>query len=112
VAETLNKRQRLAWEIVASVVAAQLVLIAMAALVVWWGVDRGLRPLEALRRGLARRTHQDLAPLDAAHAPAEVRPLVEEVNALMARLGSTLEARNRFTADAAHQLKTPVAGLK
>lgn len=112
VAETLNKRHRLTWEIVASLVAAQLVLIAMACLAVYWGVGRGLRPLDALGRALARRSHQDLSPLDAEHAPEEVRPLVEEVNALMERLGGALDAQNRFVADAAHQLKTPVAGLK
>lgn len=112
VAETLHKRHRLAWEIVASIVAAQLVLIAMACLAVYWGVGRGLRPLEALGHALARRSHQDLSPLDPAQAPTEVRPLVDEVNALMLRLGETLDAQNRFVADAAHQLKTPVAGLK
>lgn len=112
VAETLHKRHRLAWEIVGSIVAAQLVLVAMACLAVFWGVARGLRPLEALGRALARRSHQDLSPLDPAQAPQEVRPLVDEVNALMLRLGATLDAQNRFVADAAHQLKTPVAGLK
>ncbi|WBY00448.1 sensor histidine kinase N-terminal domain-containing protein [Ramlibacter tataouinensis] len=112
VAETTHKRQRLAWEIVASLLLAQLVLIGMAVAAVYWGVGRGLRPLGALGRALARRSHQDLSPLDAAHAPEEVRPLVEEVNALMLRLGAALDAQNRFVADAAHQLKTPVAGLK
>jgi two-component system sensor histidine kinase TctE len=112
VAETLNKRQRLAWEIVGSIVAAQLVLIGMACVAVVWGVGHGLRPLHALVGALARRSHQDLSPLEASHAPPEVRPLVDEVNALMLRLGATLEAQNRFVADAAHQLKTPVAGLK
>lgn len=112
VAETLHKRHRLAWEIVGSIVAAQLVLVAMACLAVYWGVARGLRPLEALGRALASRSHQDLSPLDPEQAPQEVRPLVDEVNALMLRLGATLDAQNRFVADAAHQLKTPVAGLK
>ena len=84
----------------------------MACLAVYWGVARGLRPLEALGRALSRRSHQDLSPLDPEHAPEEVRPLVDEVNALMLRLGATLDAQNRFVADAAHQLKTPVAGLK
>jgi two-component system sensor histidine kinase TctE len=97
---------------VASIVAAQLVLIAMACVAVYWGVARGLRPLQALGGALARRSHQDLSPLDAERAPQEVRPLVDEVNALMLRLGATLDAQNRFVADAAHQLKTPVAGLK
>jgi two-component system sensor histidine kinase TctE len=112
VAETLHKRNRLAWEIVGSLLAAQLLLIAIACIAVYWAVGRGLRPLDALGRALARRSHQDLSALDTSQVPQEVRPVVEEVNALMARLGSALEAQNRFVADAAHQLKTPVAGLK
>jgi two-component system sensor histidine kinase TctE len=112
VAETLNKRNRLARDIVASLLAAQLLLIAMACLAVVWAVRRGLQPLEALGRALARRSHHDLSALDLAQVPAEVRPLAQEVNALMLRLGSALDAQNRFVADAAHQLKTPVAGLK
>jgi two-component system sensor histidine kinase TctE len=112
VAETLNKRNRLTRDIVASLLAAQLLLIAMACLAVVWAVRRGLRPLEALGRALALRSHQDLSALDLAHVPVEVRPLAGEVNALMLRLGSALDAQNRFVADAAHQLKTPVAGLK
>jgi two-component system sensor histidine kinase TctE len=112
VAESLHKRHRLAWEIVGSIVAAQVVLIGMACAAVYWGVAQGLKPLNALGRAVSRRSHQDLSPLDADRAPAEVRPLVEEVNALMLRLGATLDAQNRFVADAAHQLKTPVAGLK
>jgi two-component system sensor histidine kinase TctE len=112
VAETLGKRQRLARDITASLLAAQLLLVAIAGLAVWWAVGRGLRPLEALGRAVARRSHADLAPLELAGVPQEVRPLVLEVNGLMERLGGALEAQHRFVADAAHQLKTPVAGLK
>lgn len=112
VAETLAKRQRLTRDIVASLVAAQLALVALAGVLVWWSVGRGLLPLEALGRALARRSSTDLAPLPLAGVPQEVRPLALEVNALMERLGAALEVQNRFVADAAHQLKTPVAGLK
>jgi two-component system sensor histidine kinase TctE len=112
VAETLHKRNRLTRDIVASLLAAQLVLIAMACVAVVWAVRHGLRPLEALGRALARRSHQDLSALDLAQVPLEVRPLAGEVNALMLRLGTALDVQNRFIADAAHQLKTPVAGLK
>ncbi len=112
VAETLGKRQRLARDITASLLAAQLLLVAIAGLAVWWAVGRGLRPLEALGRAVARRSPADLAPLELAGVPHEVRPLAQEVNLLMERLGSALDAQHRFVADAAHQLKTPVAGLK
>lgn len=112
VAETMNKRNRLAWEILASVVVPQLLLILMATTAVWFGVSRGLVPLQNLRRAVSDRSHRDLRPLELSSVPGEVRPLVAEVNDLMQRLGKTLDFQSRFMADAAHQLKTPVAGLK
>jgi two-component system sensor histidine kinase TctE len=112
VAETLNKRTRLAWEMVANVVLPQLLLIVMATVVVWVGVSRGLEPLQRLRRAVSDRSHLDLSPIDTHNVPGEVRPLVDEVNELMGRLGKTFDFQNRFVADAAHQLKTPVSGLK
>jgi len=112
VAETLNKRARLTWEMVANVVLPQLLLIVMATLVVWFGVSRGLAPLQRLRRAVADRSHLDLSPIDTHDVPGEVRPLVDDVNELMGRLGRTFDFQNRFVADAAHQLKTPVSGLK
>jgi two-component system sensor histidine kinase TctE len=112
VAETLHKRHRLAWELVADVLWPQLLLIAITGLVVWFGVSRGLAPLQRLRGQLAHRSHLDLSAMPLADVPAEVRPLVEEVNGLMARLARTFDFQNRFVADAAHQLKTPVSGIK
>ncbi|HZN48744.1 MAG TPA: sensor histidine kinase N-terminal domain-containing protein [Ramlibacter sp.] len=112
VAETLNKRKRLAFEMVVNVVSPQLLLIVMATAVVWFGVSRGLEPLQRLRRAVSDRSHLDLSPIDTHDVPGEVRPLVDEVNHLMARLGTTFDFQNRFVADAAHQLKTPVSGLK
>lgn len=112
VAETRHKRSRLAWEILANVVVPQLLLIVMAAAAVTFGVARGLEPLNRLKRAVSDRSHRDLRPVELRGVPGEVRPLVEEVNELMLRLGKTLDFQNRFIADAAHQLKTPVAGLK
>jgi two-component system, OmpR family, sensor histidine kinase TctE len=112
VAETLHKRTRLAWEMVVSTVLPQLLLIVMATAVVWFGVSRGLEPLQRLRDALSNRSHLDLSPIDTHDVPGEVRPLVDEVNELMGRLGTTFDFQNRFVADAAHQLKTPVSGLK
>ena len=112
VAETLNKRKGLAFEMMLSTVLPQLLLIVMATAVVWIGVSRGLRPLQRLRDAVSDRSHLDLSPIDTHNVPGEVRPLVDEVNELMARLGKTFDFQNRFVADAAHQLKTPVSGLK
>ena len=112
VAETQNKRTRLTWEMVASALVPQLLVTLLAAAVVWLGVSRGLAPLRRLRYAVSDRSHLDLSPLEVHDVPGEVRPLVDEVNALMERLGRTLDFQNRFVADAAHQLKTPVSGLK
>jgi two-component system sensor histidine kinase TctE len=112
VAETLNKRHRLAWEAFGNVVLPQLMLIVMATAVVWFGVARGLQPLKRLRSAVSDRSHLDLSPIATDDVPGEVRPLVDEVNDLMSRLGRTFDFQNRFVADAAHQLKTPVSGLK
>lgn len=112
VAETLHKRRALAWDMLVSAVLPQLLLILAAVAVVWIGVSRGLEPLQRLRRAVSDRSHRDLSPIDTHDVPGEVRPLVDEVNELMARLGRTFDFQSRFVADAAHQLKTPVSGLK
>jgi two-component system sensor histidine kinase TctE len=112
VAETVNKRDRLARDILTSVVLPQLLLIILATVTVYFAIERSLLPLKPLQRAVSHRSHLDLSPIDVDKAPGEVRPLVEEVNELMSRLGKTLEFQNRFIADAAHQLKTPVAGIK
>src|SRR5207253_2659574 len=112
VAETLNKRNRLARDILASVFLPQILLILCAGVAVYYGVRRGLLPLERLKRAVSDRSHLDLSPIEAVGVPGEVMPLVEEVNDLLLRLGKTLDFQNRFIADAAHQLRTPVAGIK
>ena len=112
VAETLRKRGTLTREILLDVILPQLVLIVIAGILVWMGVARGLAPLRTLQSAVAARSHLDLSPVEAADVPAEVDPLVQSVNDLMARLDEVLTFQNRFIADAAHQLRTPVAGLK
>jgi two-component system sensor histidine kinase TctE len=90
----------------------QAVLILLAGLAVWYAVGRGLVPLASLQRELATRSHRDLSPLPEQQAPEEVRPLIRAMNELLGRLSQALEAQQRFIADAAHQLRTPVAGIK
>lgn len=112
VAETRSKRDELAGDILASVVFPQILLILLTAALVWFGVRRGLAPLEHLQRAIASRSHRDRSPLDMHGVPAEVRPLVTSINALLGRLDDVMSLQTRFIADAAHQLKTPVAGLQ
>jgi two-component system sensor histidine kinase QseC len=81
------------------------------ALAIWIGVGAGLRPLGELRRELGRRGPADLAPLEPARVPAEIQPLVTELNRLFGRIGEALERERRLTADAAHELRTPLAVL-
>jgi len=112
VAEPTGERLSLSRRILGHIVIPQILIILVVGLAVWIGLRKGLAPLELLRRQLARRPRDDLRPLDEGAAPAEVRPFIREINQLLERLGHSLESQRRFVADAAHQLRTPFAGLK
>ncbi len=111
-AETLNKRDRLAQELLIEILAPQVVLLLLAAGLVWFGVKRGLAPLERVRQAVEKRSATHLEPLPLGYTPEEVRPLVGAINNLMERLQGVLATQQGFIADAAHQLRTPLAGLK
>ena len=112
VSETTQQRQALIRGILANIVIPQLLLTLIALAVVWYGLKQGLRPLERLRHEVLNRRRDDLSQLDGSKAPAEVRPLIDAVNDLLERLKQVMAAQQRFVADAAHQLRTPFAGLK
>lgn len=110
--ETINQRQALIRGILANIVIPQLLLILIAVTAVWFALKQGLAPLEALRRHVIQRKRDDLSRLDASQAPEEVHPLIDAVNDLLERLKAVMRSHQRFIADAAHQLRTPLAGLK
>ena len=110
-AETTNKRDILAREIISSNLITQAFIIIIAAAVVWFGVGKGLTPLRRLQVAVANRSHLDLSPIEYRDVPEEVSPLILSINDLMRRLGRVLDSQNRFIADAAHQLRTPLSGL-
>jgi two-component system sensor histidine kinase TctE len=112
VAERVTARDEFARLIIARMVVPQGLLIFFAGLAVWYGVGRGLAPLSALRREIQSRSLRDLSALPEEQAPQEVRPLIRAINDLLARLGAAIATQQRFIADAAHQLRTPVAGIK
>lgn len=112
IAETLTKRDQLSREFQFGVILPQLLIILLATLIVWFGIGKSLAPLRRLRKAVSERSHLDLSPLSGGEIPAEVQPLIHAINDLMARLSTVLDQQNRFIADAAHQLRTPLAGLK
>jgi two-component system, OmpR family, sensor histidine kinase TctE len=87
-------------------------LIAAVVFAVSWAVARALKPLTDITRAVEQRSPRDLTELDALQSPPEVRPLVESLNRLFALVNAQSESQRRFIADAAHQLRTPLAGLQ
>ena len=112
VAETLSKRSQLAREVIKGMVLVQFLILPLAVLLVWLALALGIAPLNRLQQRIRDRESTDLSPIDELDAPEEVAPLVRAINDLLARLDMSIAAQKRFLADAAHQLKTPLAGLR
>jgi len=112
VAETRNKRSALGGRIISGVTLPQFAIIPLAAILVWIGLSRGIEPLNRLQRLIRRRRPSDLSPIGSKGIPEEVSPLIFAFNDMMARLEQNLQAQQRFIADAAHQMRTPITGLK
>lgn len=111
-AETTNIRKFYQDRLLFSIAAPQFLVIVLAMAAVFYGIDRILTPLRQLQKQLARRSQADFSPLSETSTPEEVFPLVSAINNLFARTEEKIKAQQRFIANAAHQLRTPLAGLK
>ncbi len=111
VAETLNKRAQLRTEILLAMSAPQVGLLIVALALAWFGIARGLKPLTDLAAQIEARGHDNLTPVPEANLPKEARTLVSKINDLLVRLERAMVAQKRFVADAAHQLRTPLAAI-
>lgn len=112
VAETKSKRDQLADEIIAAMMLPQVLIVLLAGVMVHFGVRRGLASLDHLQLAIEQRSHRDLSPVPLEKAPREVLPLLRSMNDLLQRLRESITHQQRFTADASHQLRTPLAGIQ
>jgi two-component system sensor histidine kinase TctE len=95
-----------------TITVSNFLLIAVTLVLVYVGVRSGLSPLQRIREEIVARSPRDLRPLEDSYAPTEVRPLLDAINRLLRVLREAAAAQDRFLANAAHQLRTPLAGLQ
>ncbi len=112
VAETLDARERVSNQMFTGLVVLEVTLIALAALFITVAVRWGLRPLDALRKDMDNRVPADLAPLPLEAVPFELHGLVKSFNSVLLRLDAAIVGIRRFTADASHQLRTPLTIIR
>jgi two-component system, OmpR family, sensor histidine kinase TctE len=112
VAETTNKRGKLTRDILLGTLLPQVALAALAFTAIWFGVGRALQPLTRLSSEIETRSPRELSAVDTSETPEEAKPLVGALNTLFGKLRESGLAQQRFLATAAHQLRTPLAGLK
>jgi len=112
VGEQVSSRSAILWAALRGMLWPMLVALPLLALAIWWAVYEGVTPLRRLGRTLAQRRPQALDPVVVERAPSEMVPMIEALNGLFARTGALMESERRFTADAAHELRTPIAAIR
>lgn len=110
--EPANTRSDLVSGIASRIARPTLIALPVLAILVWLGIGWSLAPLKVLSKAIRSRDINRMEPIDIGHAPTEVRPLVDAINLVLCRLLRSLERERAFTADAAHELKTPLAAIK
>jgi signal transduction histidine kinase len=112
VGQPLEQRRALARSFAGRIVLPYLLLLPLMGALFWWVLRRGLAPLNEATRAVTQKNADALEPLPVDHLPSELRPLLSALNGLMGRLDDSLSAQRRFTADAAHELRSPLTALK
>lgn len=107
-----GERRLLTAEIIGRVALPLTIALPLLTVLIWIAIGRALRPLQSLSRAVSARDAEHLSALDPEGIPNEVHPLILSLNALLERLGRSLDAERRFTADAAHELRTPLAAIR
>jgi len=112
VGEQVDSRNDILWAVLRSGLTPMLFALPLLAVAAWWAVRQGVAPLRALGRTLAQRQPQALEPIAVQGAPAEMAPMLDALNGLFGRIGALMASERRFTADAAHELRTPIAAIR
>jgi two-component system sensor histidine kinase TctE len=112
IGETTGRRNQMTDFILVGALLLMVIMSVVSISLVWHGVGRALSPLKLLEAEAKTRSGSDLAPLDPMHVPEEVRGLINAINSMMERVSSSIQSQNHFIANAAHQLRTPLAGLR
>jgi two-component system sensor histidine kinase QseC len=112
VGEKIESRQAILWALMRSLLRPLLFALPLFGLALWWSVRRGLAPIRALRDTLEKRAPNAAEPVSLTGMPRELQPLVQTLNGLLERIDHMVQSERRFTADAAHELRTPIAAIR